>query len=177
MAAVHAVAAAMPSDALLVDESNSAQGYVRALYSSDDPDGYRSCHHGGLGWAMPYAVGAKLAQPRRPVICLLGDGSVHYSLQSLYTAAKLEVAVCFVVMNNSEYRLLRDKLLVRPDGSRVETVIGMDLDEPTVDFQHLAAGYRVHSLKVEGAEELTDVVKAALAADGPTVIEIATQRG
>jgi benzoylformate decarboxylase len=177
MAAVHAVASAMPPDALLVDESNSAAGYVRALYTSNDPDGYRSCHHGGLGWAMPYAVGAKLAQPNRPVVCLLGDGSVHYSPQSLYTAAKLRLAVCFVVMNNSEYRLLRDKLVERSDGSRADTIIGMELDQPTVDFQHLASAYRVKSVKVAGADELAEAVKYALAADGPTLVDVATERG
>ncbi|MGH3096073.1 MAG: thiamine pyrophosphate-binding protein [Streptosporangiales bacterium] len=78
-AAVHALLRALPDDTPVVDEAVTAGSYIRRLQRSDAPGRYFFCRGGGLGWGMPAAAGVSLGLDRKPVLCVVGDGSAMYS--------------------------------------------------------------------------------------------------
>ena len=77
--------------------------------ASRDHRGFYGLRGGGIGWGLPAALGVKLAQPERPVVALVGDGSAMYTIQSLWTAAHDSIAVVFVIFNNASYRILKQR--------------------------------------------------------------------
>jgi benzoylformate decarboxylase len=97
----------LPPDTIIVEEAPTHRNAMHAhLPISRNRDFYVAAS-GGLGWGMPAAVGIAMAQPRRPVVCLIGDGSSLYSIQALWTAAQHNVNVVFVVLNNGEYAAMK----------------------------------------------------------------------
>ncbi|MCX2967281.1 MULTISPECIES: thiamine pyrophosphate-dependent enzyme [Streptomyces] len=129
---------------------------------------------GGLGWAMPAAVGATLAEPRRETLCVVGDGSALYSPQALWSAAHLRLPVTFVVVNDRQYGILKDNWRVRPQAG--DTELGMNLSSPGLDFAALAAAHGVPARRAVDADSL----RAALDArpqEGPLLVEARLARG
>jgi benzoylformate decarboxylase len=114
---------------------------------------------------MPAAVGIAMAQPRRPVVCLIGDGSSLYSIQALWTAAQHNVNVVFVVLNNGEYAAMKafGELL------GVKDAPGLDL--PGLNFEQLAAGFGHHATRVSTQSELVDALNT-VPADGPRLLNV-----
>jgi benzoylformate decarboxylase len=125
---------------------------------------------GGLGWGLPAAIGLQLGDPSRRVVALLGDGTVHYSVSGLWTAAQHNIPVVFVVARNSEYRALKEfsRFMRAPDAP------GMEL--PDMDIPGIAASYGVQSQRVTTLSDLTRAVKDALSSDRPHLIEISERR-
>jgi benzoylformate decarboxylase len=125
---------------------------------------------GGLGWGLPAAIGLQLADPSRRVVALLGDGSVHYSISGLWTAAQHNIPVVFIVARNSEYRALKEfsRFMHDPDAP------GMEL--PDMDIPGIASSYGVESERVKTLTDLTRAVKDALSSDKPHLIEISERR-
>jgi benzoylformate decarboxylase len=169
MGAVWAALAAMPADSFVVDEAVTAGPYVRGLHSTGH-DRYFSSRGGGLGWAMPAAVGVSLATGA-PVLCVVGDGAAMYAVQALWTAAHERVPVVFVVLKNREYlilkRFLRDQKMVGDEATPV-----LDLTDPEVDYVGLAQAMGVPAVQVTSASELGAEVKRGWGAAGPRLIEI-----
>ena len=83
---------------------------IRQLIRSDDPQSYFGLRGGGIGWGLPATIGVKLALPDRPVVGLIGDGSAMYTCQALWTAARYRIDCVFVILNNSSYRILKQRL-------------------------------------------------------------------
>ncbi len=77
---------------------------------SDDAQSFFGLRGGGIGWGLPAAIGAKLALPDRPVVALIGDGSAMYTIQGLWTAAHEKLSMVFVIINNSSYRILKQRI-------------------------------------------------------------------
>jgi benzoylformate decarboxylase len=125
---------------------------------------------GGLGWGLPAAIGLALGDPSRRVIGLLGDGSTHYTISGLWTAARHNIPVTFVVCRNSEYAAL--KRLARL--MLTTSVPGLDL--PEMDLVSLAGSYGIPSKTVATLEELRTEVAAGLKASGPTLVEVEQRR-
>jgi benzoylformate decarboxylase len=173
MAAAHALVRAMPPDSLVVDEAITTGVYVRGFHHWTEPGRYFFCTGGGLGWGMPAACGVSLAHGRAPVLCVVGDGSAMYSPQALWTAAAHQLPVVFAVVNNRQYKILKGYLRGM-GGAAVRTgrFIGMDLDEPPVDFMALARSMGVDSTPVEHAGDVGDAVRSAVAAGRPHVLEL-----
>jgi benzoylformate decarboxylase len=172
-AAVAAVYSRLPPDAVVIDESVTASPFTRALHRGRDPLSYLFSGAGALGWGLPAAVGVKLARPERPVVALCGDGSTLYSPQALWSAARYGVAVVVVVLDNREYRILKHALdRMGGASARVGRYVGMDLDEPPIDFISLAASFGVAATSVERADELADAVEDALAARVPRLVHV-----
>ena len=172
-AAVHAVVSRLPEAAILVDEAVTASLYARAFHRATDPVGYLWIGAGALGWGVPAAIGAKLAAPQRTVVCLVGDGSLLYSPQALWTAARYGLNVLTVVLDNREYRILKQGL------DRLEGVsagsgryVGMDLVDPGIDFCRLAESLGVVARSIDGAEELEEAVDEALGSAEPRLIHV-----
>lgn len=173
-AAVHAALTALPSDACIVDEAITTGGFVRRHARPADPSAYLFNRGGGLGWGMPAACGVALAHDKqRPVLCVVGDGSAMYSPQSLWTAAREELPLVVLVVDNGQYAILKGLLRGRK-GPSVETgnYVAMDLGHPAVDHVGLAASLGCASASVGSSDELHQRVRDAVAAGRPTVLHV-----
>ncbi len=159
-----------PADAVLLIESTSNAEEFHKRVPITRPHSFSLFASGGLGWALPAAVGFALAERNtgrhRPVLCILGDGAANYSIQALYTAVQHRLRVVFLVLNNREYGIL--KSFAEQQGT--PGVPGMDL--PGIDFMALAAGYGCTAFRVETTDALAQALKDALDRDGPTVLEV-----
>lgn len=172
MAAVHALLRALPADITLVDEAITAGSYARGLHRTTRPGTYFFCRGGGLGWGMPAAAGISLARGGDAVVCLVGDGSAMYSPQALWTAAARRLPVLFVVINNREYAILKQNLPPTGVSAALGRTVGLDLDDPPVNYLALAASMGVESARVEKAGDIGDVATAAWNSGRPYLIEL-----
>lgn len=173
-AAAYALAKALPEDVMIVDEAPSVTGAFRRFYPTSRPLQYSFSKGGGLGWAMPAAVGMALARKDLRTVCLVGDGAAMYSPQAMWTAAKQNLPVTFVVLNNTEYGVLKNFLRQHyptPSGEK-EAFLGMDITSPAIDFQALGQSMGVPGVRVHTAREIQAAIDNSFQQEGPTLIEI-----
>jgi benzoylformate decarboxylase len=173
MAAGHALVRALPPGTAVVDEAITTGVYVRGFHHDAVASGYFFCKGGGLGWGMPAACGVSLARHGAPVLCAVGDGSAMYSPQALWTAAREGLPVVFAVVNNRQYRILKDNLRgMGGDSTRTGRFVAMDLVDPPVDYVALAQSMGVEATLVERAGDIGDAVRAAIDTGRPHLIEV-----
>jgi benzoylformate decarboxylase len=167
----------LPPDAVVIDETVSSGNGLRRFLKSDDPQSFFGMRGGGIGWGLPAAVGAKLALPHRPVVALIGDGSAMYTIQGLWTAARENLRMVFVIINNYSYRILKQRTnAMKQLAAQTDTYVGMDLDRPRVDFVSVARGLGLTAQRATTLEDVQDMLEAALAHDGPTLIDVEVDR-
>jgi benzoylformate decarboxylase len=167
----HTLAQAFPDDGIVVVESPSSTLAVRNQLRISRPGSYFFGAGGGLGFGLAAAIGVQLAQPDRPVVCVLGEGSVQYAVTGFWTAAAYGVPVTFLVLNNSEYAILKWF-------GQIEQVDGAPgLDLPALDCAAVAAGYGVASRRVAGRDELHAALADAIAAEEPRLVEVPVTPG
>ena len=162
------IAATATSDAIYLNESTSTTDFLWRRLPMREPGSYYFGAAGGLGFAMPAALGVQLAEPSRRVIAIIGDGSANYSITALWTAARYKIPVVFLILKNGTYGALRWFAEVL----KVDAVPGLDV--PGIDFLSLAKGYGVESVSAATAEALKQALTTALASQTPTLIEVAT---
>jgi benzoylformate decarboxylase len=162
----------LPEDAIVVLESPSSTLALRNRLRLSRPGSYFFGGGGGLGFGLPSAIGVQLAQPDRPVVCVLGEGSAQYAITGLWTAAAYDVPVTFLVLRNAEYAILKWFAdLEQATGSP-----GLDL--PRLDTAAVAAGYGVPSQTVAGLDELRAALGDAIPDDsGPRLVEVGVTPG
>jgi len=165
---------AIGPDVAIVDEAIATSSSVRRFLSSDRADQYAFLRGGGLGWGMPASIGFSLGLDKAPVVCLVGDGAAMYSPQALWTAAHQKLPVTFIVMNNREYNVLKNFMRSQEDYSsaKTNTFIAMDLVDPAVDYQALAASMGVPARQIRRASDIAPAIEAAIASGMPNLIEI-----
>jgi benzoylformate decarboxylase len=173
------IEAALPENAVVVDESITASLDLERTLDVRGPGGYYGARGGGIGQALPGALGVKLAHPHRPVVAVSGDGSAMYSIQALWTAAHYDLAILFVILNNGEYRILkhnidtyRQRFGVRPD----RTYPHMDLRPPDLGFVDLAKGLGVQGARVTAPGDLGSALTRALSSQRPYLLDILVER-
>ena len=171
---VRQIVDALPKDVIVVDETLTASPAISALLPMDDPQAYYGLASGGLGFGMAGAVGVALAQPTRPVVATIGDGSAMYSIQSLWTAAHLKLNITYVIINNRSYRIIKERLLAMRG---TDDFVAMDMNNPAIDFAGLAKSMGMPSQVVTDPTKLADVLKAAMASGGPNLVEVIVSRG
>ncbi|BBK31415.1 benzoylformate decarboxylase [Stella humosa] len=177
LALLEAIGRVLPPDAVVIEEALSSAGGIRDLIRSDDPQSFFGLRGGGIGWGLPAAVGAKVALPGRPVVAIVGDGSAMYSCQALWTAARYRLGVVFVILNNSSYRILKQRVnALRGHAAQTGTYVGMDLEDPAIDFQALARSMGVASNVARTVAEATDLITAGIASGKPTLVEVTLDR-
>jgi len=177
LALMHAVAEALPPEAVVVDESISSGGGLRALLRSDDPQSFFGLRGGGIGWGLPATIGVKLALPERPVVGLIGDGSAMYTCQALWTAAHYRVPVTLVILNNASYRILKQRIhAMKGLAAEADRYIAMDIEDPRVDFVGLAESLGVRAERVEKTADVSPALARALDSGGPTLIDVVLDR-
>jgi benzoylformate decarboxylase len=170
---LHAVAGVLPADAVVIAETISSGAGLRRLLRSDDAGSFLGLRGGGIGWGLPAGIGVKLALHERPVVALIGDGSALYTIQGLWTAAHENLSVVFVVINNSSYRILKQRTnAMQAYAAQTGRYVGMDLDHPRVDFVGIARGFGLAAHRAESIEDVRGLLRDALRADHSTLIEV-----
>ena len=135
----------IPEDAIVVLESPSSTLALRNQLRISRPGSYYFGAGGGLGFGLAASVGVQLAQPDRPVVCVLGEGSAQYAITAFWSAVAYEVPVTFLVLRNEEYAILKWF-------AEVEQVSGAPgLDLPGLDVAAVAEGYGVKAHRAERA--------------------------
>jgi 5-guanidino-2-oxopentanoate decarboxylase len=165
LSAVRALRLAVPPDGVVFSDMTQIAYTGNYAFAADRPGAwFHPAGYGTLGYALPAAIGAKVAQPERPVVALAGDFGVQFTLQELMTAVELQLPLPVVVWNNAALAQIRDDMVA----AGIEP-IGVSGRNP--DFQALAAACGAQGVRVRGADELVRGVRAALAARGPTLLE------
>ena len=163
---LHSLSHAMPANAALVEEIPSHRPAMQKFMPMRGQDSFYTMASGGLGWALPAAVGMALGRGERHTVCLIGDGSAMYSIQALWTAAQRKLPLTVVVINNAGYGAMRSFSQVM----QVRNVPGLDL--PGIDFVKIAEGHGCNAVCVTKAAELTPALKRALAHRGTSLVEV-----
>ena len=107
---MEALAAAVPEDVVIVEEAITGSQEIPKAFSFGGAGDYFCGRGGGIGQGIAGALGVKLANPDRPVVCFSGDGSAMYSIQALWTAAHHRLPIVFIILANAEYRILKHNL-------------------------------------------------------------------
>jgi benzoylformate decarboxylase len=167
--------AASPANVIVVDETITANLDLFKTFTFSGAGDYYSGRGGGIGQGVAGALGVAVAEPKRPILCLSGDGSSMYSIQALWTAAHHDLPIVFVILANREYRVLKhniDAYRARFDVKSNKPYMHMDLSGPALGFVDLAKGMGVAGTHVTKAEDIQKAVAAAFKSGKPHLIEI-----
>ena len=167
------IAMAIPENAILVDESiTTGRGFFPPTAAAAPHDWLQNMG-GSIGFSTPIATGAAVACPDRKVICMVGDGSAMYTLQSLWTQAREGLNVTTIVFANRIYQILRGEFDGVGAGEPGQRALDMlRIDRPTLDFVALAKGMGVAARAVATADELVVALAEAIPERGPRLIEV-----
>ena len=162
----------LPSDAILVSDTGHAGIWTGTMLDLRHPtQSYIRCS-GSLGWALPAAMGAKCAQPERPVLCFTGDGGIWYHIAELETAVRCGINTVTVVNNNHSLNQERDGV----EAIYGRTTSGSDelwLFKDT-DFASIAESFGCLGMTVTKPSDIGGALERAFAADRPVVIDVKT---
>lgn len=155
-----------PHEAVIVNESTSN---TESFWQRIEIDRARSFYFpaaGALGFGIPAAVGVQLAEPGRPVIGVIGDGSANYAITGLWSAAHHRVPVTFVILRNDEYGVLK----WFATAMKATDLPGLDL--PGIDYCAIAKGYGLAAVRIATRDELAAALVRSIASDSPSLIEV-----
>ncbi|MEM8561404.1 MAG: acetolactate synthase large subunit [Pseudomonadota bacterium] len=169
-----AVAHYMPENTVVVDEAVTNGFPIYPGTASARPHDWLTLTGGAIGWGLPASVGAAIAAPDRKVLCLEGDGSAMYTIQSLWTMAREQLDVTVVIFNNAKYSVL--EMEFARTGARGGTpgpnaASVLDLGNPVLNFVELATGMGVEASRAATAEEFNVQFATAMARKGPYLID------
>ena len=166
-----ALAEVLPEDAVVVLESPASTLALRNQLRISRPGSYYFSAGGGLGFGLAASVGVQLAEPSRPVVCVLGEGSAQYAITAFWSAVAYQAPVTFLVLRNEEYAILKWF-------AEVEQVTGAPgLDLPKLEVAAVAEGYGVKAHRPSDRDEVRGALEAALASSRPELVEVAVAPG
>lgn len=172
--AAMAIAHHLPENAVIVDEAITSGIAVAPLTATAQPHDWLNQTGGSIGWGLPAAVGAAIACPERKIVCLEGDGSAMYTIQSLWTMARENLDVTVVIFNNRKYSIL--ELEFARTGARggvpgPNAASTLAIGKPDMDFVSMARGMGVEATRATTAEEFNAQFAAAMQSAGPRLID------
>jgi benzoylformate decarboxylase len=163
-----ALAERLPRDAILVEETPSSRPELHARIAATEPLGFVSAM-GMLGFALPAAIGLRMAVTDRPILAVVGDGSSLYQIQALWSAARYGAGVLFVVLANGGYAIM-DRLAERNGGTGPWPAID------SVDIGAIARAFGCDAVRVETHADLIETLDIELARlanrDTPLLLEV-----
>ena len=168
-----AVAALLPENAIVADESITTGRGFYPLTAGAPPHDWLQNRGGSIGLGLPLATGAAVACPDRKVVCLESDGSGMYTLQALWTQAREGLDVTTLVFANRAYNILKGELAnvgAGNPGPRAQDMLS--LDRPALDWVNIATGMGVEAESVETADALCRAFERGLAVEGPYLVEV-----
>jgi benzoylformate decarboxylase len=170
--AMAALADVWPQDGIAVVETPSCTIALRNRLRLHKPGSYYFSASGGLGYGISAALGVQLAEPARPVVCVLGEGSAQYGITALWTAVAYKLPVTFLVLRNEEYMILKWFAALE----QVSGAPGLEL--PGLDVAAVASAYGMSAREVSGREELTAALAETIAVgDGPRLVQVRVASG
>lgn len=158
--------AVQPHEAVIVHESTSNTESFWRRAGIDRARSFYVPAAGALGFGIPAALGGQLAEPGRPVIGVIGDGSANYGITGLWSAAHHRVPATFVILRNDEYGVLKWFATVM----KATDLPGLDL--PGIDYCAIAKGYGVAGVRIATRDELAAALVRSIASDSPSLIEV-----
>ena len=166
------VAALLPENAVVIDESVSAGRALGPPTAGAAPHDWLSVMGGSIGWGLPAAVGAAIAAPGRKVLALEGDGSAMYTIQALWTMAREGLDVTVVIFANRAYQILLGEYAGVGAGTPGPRAAHMlRLDAPVLDFVGLARSMGVEAGRASDLASLATELQRGFASSGPYLIE------
>ncbi len=168
------VAALLPPDAVIVNESISSGGAFESFAERAAPHDVLNASTGGaIGAGLPQAVGAAVACPGRQIVDLQADGSAGYTVQALWTMAREQLDVVVVLLANQRYGILQieqQRAGIALDGTASASLT--DLGRPAVSWTAIANGFGVPGVKATDAASFATALQRGIAAPGPLLIEV-----
>jgi benzoylformate decarboxylase len=161
----------LPEDAIVVLESPSSTLALRNQLRLSRPGSYYFSSGGGLGFGLAASVGIQLAQPDRPVVCVIGEGSAQYAITAFWSAVAYDVPVTFLVVRNEEYAILKWFAEVE----QVQGAPGLDL--PKLEVAAVAEGYGVKAHRAADRDAVAGALQTALASSAPELVEVPVAPG
>jgi benzoylformate decarboxylase len=165
---------ALPRDAVVVDEGLVSTYSLPKFLALRGPKDYYGLASGGLGFAVPGAVGISMALPGRPVAAIVGDGSAMYGIQGLWTAAHHRLPITYLIANNRGYRIIKERLV---SFRKTDRFTGMDLRDPDIDFVSLAASFGLAARRVTDPQDIAPALREAFASGKPNLIDLRVADG
>lgn len=165
---------ALPDNAIVVEEALTSAPALASFLPMQDANSFYGLASGGLGFGVPGAIGVSLAQPGRPVVAAIGDGSAMYGIQALWTAAHLKLPITYVIINNRSYRIIKERLLASRKSDRF---VAMDMKDPPIDFVSVARGLGLAGRCVTDPADLNIALQEAIASGAPNLIEVIVEDG
>lgn len=159
---------------ILFDEALTASDIVNHYFSCQKPGTFYQTRGGSLGVGIPGAMGIKLAAPEQTVIGFTGDGGSMYTIQALQTAARYQIGAKFVIINNGDYRLLKNNMDAYWREEQIPPHGYPDCFnlEPAIDFVKLAESMNVKARMLSDSQQAEEIVRWLLADDSPALVEI-----
>ena len=165
---------ALPENAIVVDEGIVSSRALHGFLPFRDRYGFFGLASGGIGWALPGAIGVQIAQPDRPVLAIVGDGSAMYSIQALWSAAHMKLPITYLIANNGGYRILKERLVAFHDN---DSFIGMNFRDPAIDFVGLAQSLGMTARRVADPNDIAPALEEAFASGGPSLLDVVVDGG
>jgi benzoylformate decarboxylase len=162
----------MPRDAVIAEECPSSKGDLDRFVMLDRPCSFYSVPNGVLGFGLPAAVGLQIGFPNRRVVCPIGDGSIQYSIQTLWSAVQNRAPVVVIVLRNSDYSALKGFCDFTQVGRNVP---GIDI--PGIDMVKIAQGYGMSAREVDQPADLEPALHDAFAAHEPCLVSVNVAKG
>lgn len=163
-AVVRSLREALPEEAIVVADIGEFRVWAMQLFEAPAPESFVATGFWtSMGVGLPGALGAKLANPDRPVVCLTGDGGFMMADQELHTAAEHGVDVTTVVFNNADYAMI---------SNAPELEGGRRFGWRSPDFTKVAEGFGCGASRADSPGGAVEAVEAALAADGPQLVDV-----
>jgi thiamine pyrophosphate-dependent acetolactate synthase large subunit-like protein len=164
-----ALADRLPRDVVVVEETPSSRPELHRLLRAREPLGFLSAAMGGLGFALPAAIGVRLARPDRPVVAVVGDGSSLYAIQALWSAARYRAGVLFVILSNGGYAIM----------DRLARGRGPWPSFDDVDVAGLARALACPAVSLDAYDDVVaafdEIVPGLAAREDPVVLDISVQ--
>ena len=165
---------ALPQNAVVVEEGLTSTFPLLNFLRLRDHQGFHGLASGGIGFAMGGAVGVSIALPDRPVVAIVGDGSAMYSIQALWTAAHKKLPITYVIPNNRSYRILKERLI---SFRKTDKFVGMDMDDPAIDFVALAQSMGVPARRITDPQDVGPALRESLQSGGPRLLDVSVANG
>ncbi len=164
----------LPAEAVVIEEAVTAAPALSMFVPVRDAKSFFGLASGGLGFGLPGAIGVSLAQPGRPIIAAVGDGSAMYSVQALWTAAHLKLPITYLIINNRSYRVIKERLLAWRNSNRF---VGMDIRDPAIDYVAVAEGLGMKAQRISEPGDIRSALNAAIRNGIPNLIEVIVADG
>jgi len=168
-----AVGALLPENAIVVDESmTSGRGMMESTQGAP-PHDWLANTGGSIGIALPLAVGAAIACPERPILCLTADGSAMYTVQASWTMARESLNITTVVFANRSYNVLKREFSGLGVGSPGPRALSLfEIGRPDLDWVAMAKSMGVPGSRVDSLDAFIKALREGLTTEGPTLIQV-----